>query len=149
MATVTVSRVIAAPVHRVFESFTDVEHGQPEVSGIRKIEMATPDHFGLGTKWIETRNVLGVNDSAEMEVTSFERDRTYTITHHKAGLRIDTVFTFDPVTSDSTKVTVEYEIESDGLPPGFLAPLNWVIADMVRETLGHDLRDLKASIEHT
>ena len=146
MATITVANQIAAPLQRVFELFTDVGSGSPHVAGIKKIEMTTPGRFGLGTKWLETRELLGITDSAEMEVTAFERDKTYTITHHKGGLRIDTVFWFEPV-GDATKVTVEFEIESDGLPPGLLAPLNWAIAGKVRDVLGHDLADLKTSLE--
>jgi len=146
MATVSVSNLIAAPVPRVFQYFTDIESGTPHVSGIKKIEMLTPGHFELGTRWRETREVLGVTDSAEMEVTSFQRDTTYTITHHKAGVRIDTVFWFEPA-GDSTKVTVEFEIDAGGLPPGFLAPLNWAIAGKVRDVIGHDLTELKTSLE--
>ena len=146
MATVTVTNQIAAPVHRVFQFFTDIGSGTPHVSGIKRIELLTPGPFGLGTRWRETREVLGVTDSAEMEVTSFERDKTYTITHHKAGVRIDTLFWFEPV-GDQTKVNVEFEIDSAGLPPGFLAPLNWAIAGKVRDVIGHDLADFKASLE--
>ena len=98
MATVTVRNQIAAPIDRVFQSFTDIESGTPHVSGIKKIELLTPGPFGLGTRWQETREVLGVTDSA-------------------------------------------------GLPPGFLKPLNWAIAGKVRDVIGHDLADLKASLE--
>ena len=38
MATVKVSSQIAAPVDRVFQMFTDIEHGAEHVSGIKKIE---------------------------------------------------------------------------------------------------------------
>ena len=146
MATVKVSNHIAAPVDQVFQHFTDIEHGPLHVSGIRKIEVLTPEAFHLGTRWIETREVLGRLDSAEMEVTSFERNRTYTITHHKAGVRIDTTFWFEP-TADGTTVSVEFELEPGGLPPGLLAPLGWAIAGKVERVLTHDLVDLKRSIE--
>ena len=147
MATITVANEFAAPVERVFQMFTDVEHGSPQVSGIKKIEMLTPGHFGLGTRWRETREVLGIRDSAEMEVTSFEQNRTYTVTHHKAGIRIDTTFYFEAA-DKGTKVSVEFELDSAGLPPGLLQPLNWAIAGKVRDVIGHDLADLKTSIEH-
>jgi len=147
MATITVSNEIAAPIRQVFEYFTDVASGADHVSGIKKVAMLTPGKFGLGTRWFETREVLGVTDSAEMEVTSFERDRTYTITHHKGGVRIDTAFWFDPIGTDSTRVTVEFELDSSGLPPGLLTPLNWAIAGKVRDVIGHDLADLKTSLE--
>lgn len=146
MTTVTVATQIAAPVEQVFKVFTDLEHSAGRVSNIREIEVLTPGGFELGTRWLETREVLGKLDSAEMEVTAFERNRTYTITHHKAGGRIDTEFTFEPF-KDGTKVRIEFALESHGLPPGLLAPLGWAIAGKVRDVIGRDLADLKESME--
>ena len=148
MTTVTVSSRINAPVARVFGQFTDLEHATSHVSGIKKIEVLTQGPFQLGTRWRETREVLGRPDSAEMEVTSFERDRTYTITHHKAGIRIDTVFSFEPTDGGSgTKVSIEFELDTGAFPPGLLTPFSWAIAGKVRDVLGHDLADLKTSVE--
>jgi uncharacterized protein YndB with AHSA1/START domain len=146
MTTVTVSSHIAAPTERVFEQFTDLDHATAHVSGIKKIEVLTQGVFQLGTRWRETREVLGRTDSAEMEVTSFERNKTYTITHHKAGVRIDTVFAFARVI-DGTKVNMEFELDTGAFPPGLLTPFSWAIAGKVRDVLGHDLADLKRSIE--
>ena len=146
MTTVTVATVVAAPVERVFDVFTDVEHGAGRVSNIEKIEMLTVGGVKLGSRWLETREVLGHRDSAEMEVTAFERNRTYTITHQKAGAQIDAVFTFEP-DDDRTRVQVEFVLKSHGLPPGALAPVRLAIANKVRDVIGHDLEDLKAFIE--
>ena len=93
MTTIIVATEIAAPVEAVFRVFTDLEHGAARVSNIRKIELLTVGGLRLGTRWLETREVLGREDTAEMEITSYERNRTYTITHYKAGARIDAVFT--------------------------------------------------------
>jgi hypothetical protein len=147
MATVKVTSQIAAPVDQVFQRFTDLEHEAGQVSAIRKIELLNPGPVGLGTRWIETRDVLGGHlDSAEMEITAFERNRTYTITHHKMGVRIDTTFWFEPV-DGGTAVSVEFELEPGGLPPGLLAPLGWAVAGKVERVLAHDLADLKRAIE--
>ena len=146
MTTVTVDTEIAAPVPQVFEVFTDLEHGAENVSNIKKIEVLTTGGFALGTRWLETREVLRHLDSAEMEVTAFERNRTYTVTHHKAGTRIDAVFTFEPVPG-GTKVRIAYTLEGHGLPPGLLAPLMWASASKVRDVISGDLADLKASME--
>jgi uncharacterized membrane protein len=148
MATITVSNQIDAPVEQVFEMFTDIEHGPSHVSGIKKLEMLTPGRIGLGSRWLETREVLGREDTAEMEITAFERNRMYTITHHKGGVRVDTTFWFEPIGS-ATKVTVEFELGSGGLPPGLLAPLGWAVAGKVEKVLTHDLEDLKRSIRNT
>jgi carbon monoxide dehydrogenase subunit G len=112
--------------------------------------MLTTGGFELGARWRETREVMGRLDSAEMEVTEYEKNQSFTITHRKGGprgaARIDTRFTFEP--SDAgTKVTVEFELDSPGMPPGFLAPLGWIIAGKVRDVLSHDIADLKATLE--
>jgi uncharacterized protein YndB with AHSA1/START domain len=146
MTTVTVATVVAAPVERVFDVFTDIEHGAERVSNIARIEMLTVGAVKLGTRWRETRWIPGGLDSAEMEVTAFERNCTYTITHEKAGARIDAVFSFQPV-AKGTRVEVEFGFASHGLPPGALAPVAWVIADRVRDVIATDLEDLKASLE--
>jgi uncharacterized protein YndB with AHSA1/START domain len=146
MTKVTVATTVAAPVERVFEVFTDLAHGAERVSNIQEIEMLTTGEFGLGTRWLETREVLTQLDSAEMEVTAFERNRSYTVTHHKGGGRIDTVFTFEPF-EGGTKVGIEFVLDSHGLPPFLLAPLGWAIAGRVRDALTRDLADLKTSME--
>ena len=141
MATVTVSRQIAAPIEVVFKVFTDLSHASERVSGIKKLQVLTPGPVRLRTRWIETREVMGRLDSAEMEITAYERNRMYTITHYKAGVRIDTTFWFEPH-GGATKVSVEFELDSSGLPPGILAPLGWAIAGKVEDVLHRDLADL-------
>jgi uncharacterized protein YndB with AHSA1/START domain len=146
MDTIKVSRDIAAPVETVFALFTDLEHGPGRVSNIKGVQMMTFGDFRLGTKWRETREILGRTDDAEMEITAFERNRSYTVTHHKAGVRIDTEFTFEP-TATGTRVTIEFALNPQGLPPALLSPLEWAIAGKVRGVLSTDLLDLKNSIE--
>ena len=146
MTTVSVATEIAAPVERVFQVFTDVEHSAGRVSNIRKIELLTAGGPGLGARWLETRVVLGREDTAEMEITAYEQNRTYTITHHKGGARIDAVFTFTPA-DDRTTARVDFGLQSDGFPPGSMVPVRWLIADKVRAVLARDVADLKAFIE--
>ena len=146
MATVKVSADIAAPVEKVFELFTDIEHGPSRVGGIRAIKLLTPHGFALGTRWLETRDIVGVEDEAEMEVTAFEKNRRYTITHRKAGVRIDTEFAF-AAKENGTTVSVEFALNPHGLPPALLSPLEWAMSSKVRNVLTSDLADLKASVE--
>jgi hypothetical protein len=146
MATIRVFQDIRAPLQDVFAMFTDIERGASSVSGIKKIEMMSIGPLHLGSKWNETREVLGRLDDAEMEVTAFERNRSYTITHRKAGVRIDAVFTFEPVL-DGTRVSIDFGLNPQGLPPALLSPLEWAMAGRVRDALSHDLVDLKGMVE--
>jgi Polyketide cyclase / dehydrase and lipid transport len=145
MATISVSDQIPAPLSVVFGRFTDLESSSTRVSGIKAIELLTPGPFRLGTRWRETREVLGRLDSAEMEVTAYDRNKTYTITHHKMGARIDAVFTFERA-SEGTTVKVEFTLDGQGMPPGLLAPIEWAIAGKIRDVLSQDLADLKGSM---
>jgi len=146
MTPMTVTDILAAPVDDVFKAFTDLEHQAGRVSGIRGIEVLTTGGFRLGTRWRETREVLGRVDDAEMEVTQYEQNKGYTITHEKAGVRIDTVFAFAPA-GDGTSVSITFSLENQGLPPGLLTPVTWAIAGKVKEALGKDLTDMKKAIE--
>ena len=146
MSTVRVANQIAAPVEEVFGVFTDLEHGAERVSNIQKIEVLTVGAFKLGTRWLETREVLGRPDSAEMEVTAFERNSGYTITHHKVGTRIDTTFTFEAF-EDGTRIQTEFVLAAHGAPPGILAPMGWAMAGKIRDVITRDLADLKDSLE--
>ena len=151
MAKVKVSTDVKAPVERVFELFTDIQHAAENVSSIKKIEIMSTGPFNLGYRWTETREVMGRLDDATMEVSAFERNRSYTITHYKGGVlgkgvRIDSVFTFEPVPA-GTRVSIEFDLHPDGLPPGILLPLEWAIGGKVRHVLSDDLGDLKTAVE--
>ena len=145
MESIKVSRHVDASVERVFARFTDIESTASRVAGIKKLEMLTTGPFGLGSRWRETREVLGRLDTAEMEVTAYQRNRTYTITHHKLGAKIDAVFTFTPEDA-GTCVGIEFHLEGPGMPPGLLAPIEWAIAARVREVLSNDLGNLAESV---
>ena len=45
MATVKVSSHIAAPVERVFQMFTDIDHGAEHVAGIKRSRRSPPARF--------------------------------------------------------------------------------------------------------
>jgi polyketide cyclase/dehydrase/lipid transport protein len=143
--TIAVSAHIAAPLTRVFDRFTDLEHAPEHVSGIVRIERLSEGRFGVGISWRETRRVLGRIDSAAMEVSAFDRYRGYTITHHKAGVRIDAAFTFD-ASAAGTLVAIEFSLDGR-MPAALLTPVNWAIAGKVQHVLLGDLTDLKASLE--
>jgi len=147
MTTVTVTNKLEAPVGEVFAAFTDLENSAKHVSGIKSVELLTHGDFRLGTRWRETREVLGRLDDAEMEVTAFEKDGGYTITHHKGGAKIDTVFTFTPAGDGGTQVSITFALENQGLPPGLLTPVSWAIAGKVKEALTRDLSDMKKAVE--
>jgi uncharacterized membrane protein len=146
MTTVTVATRIDAPVERVFELFTDIERSPERVSGIRKIEVTTSGGFRLGTRWMETREIMRRDVTEEMEVTAFERNRTFTITNDNRGTRIDTQFRF-AAANGATAVSVESTLDPQSFLARLLSPIGWALGGKIRDAMARDLDDLKRAVE--
>ncbi len=57
---------------------TDLAGAPRVVRGIDAVEVLTPGEFGVGTRWRETRTMLGRSATEEMTVTAMEPQRSYT-----------------------------------------------------------------------
>ena len=148
MVTVTVANKIAAPVDRVFALFTDLDHCAGLVTGIKKIEVLTAGPFGLRTRWLETREVLGREVTEELEVTAFELNRSYTVTNDVHGARMDTHFTFEPA-GGGTDVNIVFTLAPQTFLSMLVSPLGWTMAGKVRKALQDEVMDYKRFAEGT
>ena len=146
MAQITLEKQVRAPIQRVFAVASNLRDAPKNIPAITKMDVLTEGPVRLGTRFRETRMMFGREATEEMEVTAFELNRTYTVTHRKAGTRIDATFTFEPL-DGGTSVSIEFELAGHGLPPGLLSPLEWALSGKVRDVLSRDLADLKAAIE--
>lgn len=146
MVTVTVANKIAAPVDRVFSLFTDLDHCAGLVTGIKKIEMLTSGPFGLRTRWLETREVMGREVTEELEVTAFEMNRAYTVTNDTHGARVDTHFTFEPAGA-GTQVSIVFTLAPQTFLTMLVSPLAWTVAGKVRKALADEVLDYKRVAE--
>ena len=146
MVTVTVANKIAAPVDRVFALFTDLDHCAGLVTGIKKIEVLTAGPFGLRTRWLETREVLGRDVTEELEVTAFELNHAYTVTNDLHGARMDTHFTFEPGGA-GTEVNIVFQLAPQTFLSMLVSPLGWTLAGKVRKALEDEVMDYKRFAE--
>jgi uncharacterized membrane protein len=146
MVTVTVANKIAAPVDRVFALFTDLDHCAGLITGIKKIDVLTAGPFGLRTRWLETREVLGREVTEELEVTAFEHNHAYTVTNDVHGARMDTHFTFEPAGA-GTEVKIVFELAPQTFLSMLASPLGWAIAGKVRKVLEDEVLDYKRFAE--
>ena len=72
MHLLTVTETVAAPAARVFERATDIRSWQDTIDAIDRIEMLAEGPAGVGTRFRETRTMMGKEAREEMEVTAFE-----------------------------------------------------------------------------
>lgn len=65
---VTVNRRVQAGPEAVWEVLTDLDQAAARMSQITELHRLTPDEYEVGTRWRETRRMLGASESQEMEV---------------------------------------------------------------------------------
>jgi len=147
MPNFTMTKRIAAPVDTVFDVATDIEHAAEHIRGIDKIERLTPGPVGIGTKWRETRTMMGRQDTETLEVVAFDRPHSYTIGCDSCGAYFKSTFRFTPV-GNETDVTLEVDLEARSTFARLMAPIGRM---MFNATMGKcleaDLEDIKNAAE--
>ncbi len=146
MPSVEVQRTIAAPPDRVFRIATDLENLAATVSGIDSVEVLTEGPVGEGSRWRETRTMMGRPATEEMWVTAFEAPRRFVVEAESHGAHYRTEMTFEPE-SNGTRVTMVFAAR----PVTFLARLfalfSAVMLRSLRKMIEQDLEDLKQAAE--
>jgi len=148
MQDVEVRRHVAATVQRVWDVATDLAGSPQVIRGIDAVEVLTPGPFGVGTRWRETRTMMGRSATEEMTVTAVEPQRSYRVEAASRGAHYVSTFTFTPSTDGGTDVATTF----GGRPTSTVARvLGAVTAPLgrfaVTRALEQDLVDIAAAAE--
>lgn len=147
MASLTLTKRIAASIETVFPVATDLAHAAERIRGIAKIELITPGPVGVGTQWRETRKMMGHQSTETLEITAFDPPHGYTIGCDSCGAHIQTTFHFTPV-GDETDVTLAVSLEARSLFAKLMSPLgNMMFGATMRKCMQDDLDDIKLAAE--
>jgi carbon monoxide dehydrogenase subunit G len=147
MTEFSLTKRIAAPVETVFDVATDLEHAAEHIRGIEKIEMLTPQPVGVGTKWRETRKMMGRLSTETLEVMAFDRPRSYTVGCESCGAYFETTFRFTPA-GDVTDAVLDVRMEARSLMAKLISPLgNLMFGKTMRQCMDDDLEDVKRVAE--
>ncbi|WP_446225580.1 SRPBCC family protein [Nocardia sp. IBHARD005] len=107
MNSITAQREIAAPVQHVWAVLTDLDSAVETLSGVTRIERLTGDGYRVGTRWRETRKILGKEATEEMEVTEVDPEHRTTLIAESGGITYRTEFTLTPTTT-GTNLTMTF-----------------------------------------
>lgn len=134
---------INLPVNQVF-AYVGTGYGRnlPSwASNLRSWEQTSTGTIGVGTTFRQVRTVRGKDESSNVRITSFEKNRMFAFEDDSPSHAKGT-YLFEPK-GDATKVTLSIEIQ----PPG----LGKLAAPMVQREMGKsletDLTSLKTAIE--
>ncbi|MCA9212949.1 MAG: SRPBCC family protein [Planctomycetales bacterium] len=146
MGKIEVGVDIDAPLEKVFELFTDFSKASERIDGISKLELLTSGPIGKGTRFRETRVMMGKEATEEMEITDFQPNESYRVEAESCGAHYQTDYTFRP-NGDRTKVEMSFEGKPVTFAAKLLSPAFLVMAKTVRKCLQDDLDCLKRIAE--
>lgn len=96
---VQVEREIAAPPQTVWEVVTDLDHAAETLSGVTRIEVLTDGPYAVGTRWRETRRMMGKEETQELQVTEVDAPRRTTVEAESDGVHYVSTLTVTPTAS--------------------------------------------------
>ncbi|GAA2797809.1 SRPBCC family protein [Streptomyces showdoensis] len=150
---VVVERRVAASPGRVWESITDLRDMPRVLSGVEKVEVLTQGGFGVGTRWRETRRMMGKAATEEMTVTACEPPERYVTVADSHGMHYVNEITLHPegpaVSAGTTTLRMTFSARpAHDRKPGLAARLmNRFGAKAVARALAKDLAEIAAAVE--
>jgi len=142
---------VAAPAS-VWSVLTDLDRAAEVLSGVDRVERLAGDGYRVGTRWRETRTMMGRSASEEMAVTAVEPGRSTTVEAGAAGVHYRTAFTLTPLPDRGTCLAMVFS----GSPVEPTAPqrLAWRLFGawglrMSAKAMRQDLADIAAAAERS
>ncbi|MGD9636792.1 MAG: SRPBCC family protein [Pirellulales bacterium] len=147
MAQFSMTKRVAAPVDRVFDVATDLEHAAERIRGIERIELLTDGPTRVGTRWRETRKMMGHESTETLEIVALDRPRSYSVGCESCGAYFETTFRFAP-DGDGTIVTLDARTEARSFLARLMSPIGkMMFSKMMGKCVGADLEDLARAAE--
>lgn len=146
---ITITRHVAAPPETVWEVLTDVDHAAETLSGVTRVEVLTEGTYAVGTRWRETRRMMGKEETQEMYVTEVEAPARTTIEAETAGVHYVSTFTLSPRDA-GTELSMTFGGHQPD--PSGLQKLAWTVfgrlgLKMTRKVMVRDLEDIAKRAE--
>ncbi len=144
-----ITAIICAPLERVYALSVDIDRASEWLPADVKTEKLTEGPIRVGTRYRETRPILGRSDTGVYEVTILDPPkRSEVFTDGTRGSAGRGLFRFrleyEPVTENSTRVTLSGSVTGLGCLGVIAAPL---VRRIMRRNMVADLAGLKAWIE--
>ncbi|OEJ26562.1 polyketide cyclase/dehydrase [Streptomyces agglomeratus] len=148
---VAVERRIRADADRVWQAMTDLEDMPRVLSGVDEVEVlerSPAGPFGVGTRWRETRRMLGKQATEEMYVTASEPPVRYVVEADSHGAHYVSEFVLRAEGPGVTAVRMTFTAVPPSGAAGLLAKvLGGLGARAVRKAIAKDLDDVAAAVE--
>jgi len=105
---------IDRPVSEVFEVITRIDDLPEWQESCKAVKRDEDGPVGVGTRWTETRTVMGRTSDQPMEVTALEPDRRFTVRSVSGPVQLTIDHTLEPA-GEGTRLRVVGEADLGGV----------------------------------
>lgn len=146
MANFSMSEHVTAPPEVVFDVAADLHSAAENIQGIESLEVLTDGPVGVGTRFRETRVMMGKSSTEEMEITAFDPPHSYVVETESCGCHFRCEYRF---VGDISGTNVRLTMETAPLTffAKLMAPLSALMMGPMKKCIAADLADLKSVAE--
>lgn len=140
---------IRASPEKVWSVISDIPGSAATLSGIDSVQLLSEGPYGEGTRWKETRTMMGRSETVEMRVTQADPPRSTTVQAHQGGA--DYTSRFGLAERDGgTDLTLTFS--ADVVKPTVFSKITMALfgkigMSMTRKALAKDLAEIAAKAE--
>ncbi|WP_461172395.1 SRPBCC family protein [Arthrobacter sp. Z1-9] len=147
--TLSLTQHIQAPPEKVWSVITDIPGSAATLSGVDSVQLLTDGPYGEGTRWKETRKMLGKSETVEMWVEDADQHRSTTVKAVQGGADYTTRFSLAP-RDGGTELTLAFGAEV--IKPTLVSRLMMLLFGRMgmaatRKALTKDLAEIAAKAE--
>lgn len=145
----TLTQHISASPEKVWSVITDIPGSAATLSGVEAVQLLTDGPYAQGTRWKETRKMLGRSETVEMWVDSVDVPRSTTVKAVQGGADYTTRFSLAP-RNGGTDLTLTFGAQI--LKPTFASRIMMALFGKMglaatRKALAKDLAEIAAKAE--
>lgn len=135
--------VVQAPIERVFEVVSTYEYAPKMLYHIVKIDKVTEGPIGVGTEFVERRNIRRMNINNTLVVADYEKNKRFVMKSDQHKLSLEYTYTFEEA-EEGTKINFVGKIRTRGLKNLLYKPM---INNIIIKEDGHHLLAIKDYLE--
>lgn len=146
---ITVSDTIAAPPGRVWHVITDLDAATQTIPSITAVQRLTDGPYAVGTRWRETRTMMGRTETHELEVVESVPPRRTVVTALTDGVQYTTTMQLAP---DGAGTRLAITFGADQPEAGRFQQLLWTVMGPIgvlftRRMLRAEVAEIRAAAE--